>query len=335
MQLVETRAKAPGTRIAVGSSTAVELSWVLLAASRTQLCEEHPVLQALYAEDKTLARRVRSFWDDGVADFGEQLVLADRADVIAAAAADELLAGISSAAAKTSGELRLASEDGPDRAVFLQRLDKLRRSSRLRREYLTLLRDLWDQVDGTWQANGRQLVTLVSERYRRRLAQGANWVDIVVAGSEHLSSLLPDLVDRIAPVGSVMVVPSLFSGQGLLFDLPGGLLVGVRATAPHPGSRAMTERLARRLKALADPTRLAIAHGLVNGPMTVGEIAKSFGLAQPTVSNHLKVLREAGILRGTHRGNSLELELRPEQAGELLDELKALLNRPGGEQRPF
>ncbi len=85
MQLVEARAKAPGTRIAVGSSTAVELSWVLLAASRTQLCEEHPVLQALYAEDKTLARRVRSFWDDGVADFGEQLVLADRADVIAAA----------------------------------------------------------------------------------------------------------------------------------------------------------------------------------------------------------------------------------------------------------
>jgi DNA-binding transcriptional ArsR family regulator len=69
--------------------------------------------------------------------------------------------------------------------------------------------------------------------------------------------------------------------------------------------------------------------------MTVGEIAKSFGLAQPTVSNHLKVLREAGILRGTRRGNSLELELRPEQAGELLDELKALLNRPGGEQRPF
>ena len=330
MQLVEARAPAPKTRIAIGASIAVELSWVLLAASRTQLCEEHLALESLYGEHEALARRVRSFWDDGVADFGEQLVLADRADVIAAVDADELLAGLSSAAAEGSEELRLGSEDASDRTVFLQRLDRLRRSSRLRRDYLTLLRDLWGRVDETWQADGRPVVAVASERYRRRLAQGASWLDIVVAGSEHLSSLLPGLVEAIAPIGSVTIVPSLFSGQGLLFDLPGGVLVGVRATAADPGTRARTDRVARRLKALADPTRLAIAHSLVNGPMTVGEIAKSFDLAQPTVSNHLKVLREAGIVNGTHRGNSLELELRPEQAGELLDELKGLLNIPGG-----
>ena len=62
--------------------------------------------------------------------------------------------------------------------------------------------------------------------------------------------------------------------------------------------------------------------------MTVGEIAKYFDLAQPTVSNHLRILREAGVVAGVRRGNRLELEVRTEVSNELLDELKALLDRP-------
>ena len=54
-----------------------------------------------------------------------------------------------------------------------------------------------------------------------------------------------------------------------------------------------------------------------------------FDLAQPTVSNHVKVLREAGVVTGRRRGTRVELELQEEAANELLDELKSLLNRSG------
>ncbi|MGA3215330.1 MAG: metalloregulator ArsR/SmtB family transcription factor [Acidimicrobiales bacterium] len=333
MQLIERPAQTSDVTLAIGPSIAVELSWVLLAAQRRQLRGEHPVLEAVYLGPHRLEERVSLFWGDEVADFGEQLILADEAGVIGSVDIDELLAGIAQAAVSRPRKLRLASEDEADRAVFGQRLDRLRRSPRLRRDYVQLLGELWAEVDVAWRANGLRLCEVAAERCRRRLEGGAKWLDIVIADSEHLSALLPGLVERVAPVSSVTITPSFFSGQGLLFDLPSGILVGIRATTTDPGLRRRSDLVARRLKALADPTRLAIACSLRGGSMTVGDIAKYFDLAQPTVSNHLKVLREAGMVSGTRRGNHLSLEVRVSAVDGLLDELKALLGEPGTEDR--
>ena len=48
--------------------------------------------------------------------------------------------------------------------------------------------------------------------------------------------------------------------------------------------------------ALADDTRLAIVDELSNGERAVGELVDALGVAQPTVSQHLKVLRDAGLV---------------------------------------
>jgi DNA-binding transcriptional ArsR family regulator len=48
--------------------------------------------------------------------------------------------------------------------------------------------------------------------------------------------------------------------------------------------------------ALADPTRRAILARLVLGEASVSELAEPFGLRQPTISKHLKVLEEAGLI---------------------------------------
>lgn len=59
--------------------------------------------------------------------------------------------------------------------------------------------------------------------------------------------------------------------------------------------------LARCIKALAHPARLAIVRGLIergDGGCCCGDIVRDLPLAQSTVSQHLKVLREAGIIRG-------------------------------------
>ncbi|HEY2514928.1 MAG TPA: metalloregulator ArsR/SmtB family transcription factor [Polyangiaceae bacterium] len=71
------------------------------------------------------------------------------------------------------------------------------------------------------------------------------------------------------------------------------------------------ERLDLAFAALADPTRRAILARLARGEATVAELAEPFGLAQPTISKHLKVLEEAGLV--TH---SRDAQRRPRQLVE-------------------
>jgi DNA-binding transcriptional ArsR family regulator len=66
------------------------------------------------------------------------------------------------------------------------------------------------------------------------------------------------------------------------------------------------DRLDLAFAALADPTRRAILVRLARGEATVGELAEPFGLRQPTISKHLKVLEEAGFV--TH---SRDAQRRP------------------------
>ena len=67
--------------------------------------------------------------------------------------------------------------------------------------------------------------------------------------------------------------------------------------------RPEDERLALQLKALGHPARLAIIDMLAaRGTCVCGAIVEVMPLAQATVSQHLKVLKEAGLLRGTVDG---------------------------------
>jgi DNA-binding transcriptional ArsR family regulator len=66
------------------------------------------------------------------------------------------------------------------------------------------------------------------------------------------------------------------------------------------------------LIALADPTRRAILQGLRARPRAVAEIARDFSVSRPAVSQHLKILQDAGLLRchRTGRQNFYALDLR-------------------------
>ena len=69
-------------------------------------------------------------------------------------------------------------------------------------------------------------------------------------------------------------------------------------------SLATTARVAERLKALADPTRLRLLDVLVqNGaPLCVCDLTPQFAQNQPTISHHLKLLREADLITGEKQG---------------------------------
>ena len=63
------------------------------------------------------------------------------------------------------------------------------------------------------------------------------------------------------------------------------------------------------LRALAAPLRIAIVMELAAGPKYVHQIVESLGVTQPLVSQHLRVLRGAGIVRGTRSGREISYSL--------------------------
>jgi DNA-binding transcriptional ArsR family regulator len=58
------------------------------------------------------------------------------------------------------------------------------------------------------------------------------------------------------------------------------------------------------LVALSDPTRRAVFERLRAGPASVGQIAEGLPVSRPAVSQHLKALREAGLVRDEARGTA-------------------------------
>jgi ArsR family transcriptional regulator len=73
----------------------------------------------------------------------------------------------------------------------------------------------------------------------------------------------------------------------------------------EPLSRAQAEQIAPLLKALADPARLRLLSLVAShegGEACVCDLNDAFELSQPTISHHLKVLHEAGLLDREKRG---------------------------------
>ena len=89
----------------------------------------------------------------------------------------------------------------------------------------------------------------------------------------------------------------------------------VRLTA-EPLARPEAERLAKLLKAVADPARLqllSIIHAAPDSEACVCDLIDPLGLSQPTVSHHLKVLTDAGVLTRERRGYWAYFRLVPER----------------------
>jgi DNA-binding transcriptional ArsR family regulator len=71
------------------------------------------------------------------------------------------------------------------------------------------------------------------------------------------------------------------------------------------------------LEALSDTTRRAILERIAQGPCTVGEIADLIPVSQPAVSQHLRVLREAGLVQVRKEGTRRIYSLAPDGILEL------------------
>jgi ArsR family transcriptional regulator len=84
------------------------------------------------------------------------------------------------------------------------------------------------------------------------------------------------------------------------------------------------DQLAAQFKALADPTRVAIINCLsAADEVCVCNLTESFDLSQPTISHHLRILREAGLVESSRRGTWAYYRLVPEAIAALRGALGA------------
>lgn len=89
--------------------------------------------------------------------------------------------------------------------------------------------------------------------------------------------------------------------------------------------RSAAEEIAKTLRAVADPTRIQIL-GLIlasrDGETTVGELAAALGLRQPTVTHHVHILVEDGVVLKEPRGRQVWISISPARRSSVEDLLR-------------
>jgi ArsR family transcriptional regulator, arsenate/arsenite/antimonite-responsive transcriptional repressor len=307
-------------------SLVCDLCWTISDFGVPTKAERHPILSAIVADREDLTERVQTFWADEQTEacFTEMLVLAHHAGALTESSPALLFSAIGKAVRTVPTDLELASETPEDRVIFLSRLRRLKESPELLGSYLELLAEVWEPVDAYWQASQAR----IADSGIRALAQieRSGTISQELAGTcQTLSARLPFVNDRVSAGHPLLVVPCLFFGNSLYLEFPGLILIGTGVEHLDLAARARTEPLARRLKTVADPTRLALLHYLATEPSTVSQLATSFGLAQPTVSMHVKVLRETGLVQSVRQGGRLQLSAKPDAVDSLVEELRTVV----------
>ncbi len=330
MFMDETPVRSPWS-VGATPSLACDLSWLLSVAARPAMQARYPQVAEMFRGRNDLVEAVRGFWGAGseATCFAEMQILAHVGGAFSETDPDALWRAIAAAVATVPPDLDLPSECPEERATYLDRFRQLKESPELVASYLDLLRAVWAPANEMWQ----QALPLLQEAGRLAVAQFERdrALDPVVAsGCDTLQARIPSLMSDLGTGrAEVIFVPCLFFGSSMYLEFSGVVVIGTGVSQCDAPVRARTESVARRLKAVADPTRLAILHSLATAPSTVGELAILFRLAQPTVSMHVKVLRQNGLVHSERQGGRLRLSADPAAVEALLAELRrAVLQDP-------
>jgi len=310
--------------VVVGYSAAVELTWILMSVLGKHTSSDEAEVAALRAEHPELVERVATFWEDG-AWWGELLVVADRTgtflDTDPERLFERLLQGVG------EGPASLETESDADRAAVLARLERLGGDARLRKRYVALLRELWTAAAGRFGTPADAEATVVA--WRERLAAGAAPLELLPEKHVARRPEWAQSVRDATRAGTLVLSPVLCCRGGHI--VAAGHTLSVAASAIEQDSLAVRRfyagEVAARLKVLSDPTRVALLSQLACDPMSVTELAALYDLAQPTVSIHVRQLREAGLVVARKEGGRTIYSVPHDRVEALLDEAGDLLLR--------
>jgi DNA-binding transcriptional ArsR family regulator len=318
--------------VTAAPSLACDLSWLLCVASQPSMQARYPVVAEIFDGRDDLTTRVREFWGDGSQEscFAEMQILAHHSGAFCETNAEAFWSAIGRAVPTVPLDLDLPSESWEDLEVYRERFRRLQNSPELLAAYLQLLKDVWAPVDDMWH----QALPLIEEAGQQVVAQyerSQTLEPLIPTGCDILAERLPSIVSDVeAGRTELLFAPCLFFGTSMYLEFPGLVIIGTGVAMSDVSARAKTESVARRMKAVADPTRLALLHSLASSPSTIGDLAVLFRLAQPTVSMHIKVLRENGLVRAERQGGRLRLSADASAMESLLADLRGAVLQEAG-----
>ena len=300
-------AEEAGQRVQVAPSAALELMWILHFVESNHACEG--ALGPLEPLRERYGGQLTELRADGLSQYSTELVvLAYRAGALRDLDPKRFFDRFDDVAGERVSVPSLLSETPAERRIVSERLERLRADRHFRKRYLDLLTTLWSAVEAEWKARGRAAVAAEGRRWAALLAEGAGYKEVL--GLKRLWSGRPDLdelADAAAAGGTLILNPCWFGGKIHIVELDGEVLAGRSVRQDEPSYRKVAGDVATSMKALADPTRLTILLRIAHTPSSVTEIARQLKLSQPTVSAHVQVLRDAGLLEERAVGRSAEL----------------------------
>jgi ArsR family transcriptional regulator len=280
-----------------------------------------------------LYERIATFWDSpDYHAFDEMLVYAWHTGTFLDETIDAFFERLPGAMRQKIEVPPLPSERPDVPGIVAERLEMLRTSAELRQRYLAMLTDTWAVLGPLWRKRGRPAVLDAIRGLRdipanleglRRLFPG-----VTMLRKEQYEPLLQNALDR----DQVVIVPLWLAGDGqFLFALPGVLQIGFGLESGRRVEikREQAERVASRLKVLSDPTRVGMLRQAMHDAATITDLANYFELSQPTVSVHMKALREAGLVDAEKSGNQTRYRARPERIWEYVADALAEIGVSG------
>ena len=301
---------------------------------------EVPWAAPLLHAEPDLGTAFEAFWaGHGLEGPGVTLfVLAARYDYVHDSDPERFLSELPHLAARYArdGEHHGAGDDSDDYPEQLA--DHRRRIDVLRDEtqalaLAALLGRLWAFLAQGWEQHGQAAVGDAVHAFDEAFGRTASVLEALPTHHftrfEHLAQSIREAAER----GRVTVVPLwLAASGGFGFRVDDVQYVGYGLQSEHVFERT-AERVAdvaRRAKALSDPNRLlalTLVSTFAGMRPTVGDLAQQIGVSQPTVSGHLKLLRDAGLVAVEKQGNKAYYRIEPDAVRALLHDLEEMLLR--------
>jgi ArsR family transcriptional regulator len=184
-------------------------------------------------------------------------------------------------------------------AMVRDRLLRLRDDLAWRGEWLDSFRALWATVRETWESTGRHAAREEADRLHGMVEAGQQWENLLPARHLAREGNLRNVADAAAARGELVITPLSFAGRlKHIVAFPGVVSIGFgRGEGLDIASlRERAGHLTGTFKELSDPTRATILALLVNSDYSVSDLTDVLHVSQPTISHHVKQLRDAGML---------------------------------------
>ena len=328
----------PGTPAcrAVAPSAPAEVAWLLNLLVQTARYAE-PALAELDASllpgiaqlRRPIKERVERLWGDGFAGCPELVYAAHQANCLLDESPRRLFDWLAAPDRDVTWARGMLTESESVRPAIVKRLRTLRENARTRHTYREILVEVWQLASVAWDRAGRAAVARACDAWNAKLDTGASIEELMpprhpLTRADRLG--FDDLFDH---RNEFVLSPLYFClSGGHVIDLYEYVHIAVPASDLLPVRKVRDAMfVSDRLRVLAEPTRVHILIQLFVAPSGVMELSRSLHMSQPTVSGHLKILRDAGLVQPRRFGSRTVMVPSRRRVERLIEDARATLAR--------